>query len=523
MSGTISQAWWAVRLAAGFALGLVATASAEHTAAADEVSVRVALDSITDRDLNRHIATLADDTFEGREAGSRGGRAAGVYLGKELQRLALQGAGDDLGYYQSFDSRSRNVLAYVQGSDPGMAREYIIVSAHYDHVGYGTEQNSYGPIGRIHNGADDNASGTAGLLETIEAVTLLEPAPRRSILFAFWDGEEKGLLGSQHWIDHPTVPLERVRCMINMDMIGRLRGDRVELYGTRTARGARQLFSRANAEGLLLDFTWEMKANSDHHTFYSRGIPAFMLHTGLHDDYHRPSDDAEKVNIEGTRRVARLLFHAVRALADAAELPPFRAASRNESPEEQQRLERPLAALPGRLGVSMRAEEGAAGVRLSHVAAGSAAQQAGLRPGDRIVSFAGQAVSHVAALQVMVLAAEGPQTLSIERAGEAGPRDVTVVPAGTPVRVGLTWRTDDTEPGAVIVTRVVAGSPAEQAGVRPNDRVWSVSGRGFATQGELRDLLTTLPGPLELQIERSGQVSTVSIPLAAAPPGATGG
>ncbi len=142
-------------------------------------------------------------------------------------------AAAEQGYFQDFDGASRNILGLWEGSDPALKQEVIIVGAHYDHVGYGTPSNSFGPIGRIHNGADDNASGTSGLLEIMEAIVRLEPRPRRTLLFALWDGEEKGLLGSKHWVAQPTLPLERVKLMLNMDMIGRLRDNRLEIGGSR--------------------------------------------------------------------------------------------------------------------------------------------------------------------------------------------------------------------------------------------------------------------------------------------------
>ena len=209
--------------------------------AADASSTTAALESITPDDAQGFVNALADDSLEGRETGTRGGRAAGAYLGQQFQRLKLRGGAADGGYYQPFGSNSRNLLGWIEGSDPELKKQYVMVTAHYDHVGYGKSSNSYGPLGQIHNGADDNASGDAGILEVAKAFNQLPSPPKRSVLFALWDAEEEGLLGSKYWIAHPTVPLANVAAVINVDMIGRLRNNRVIVYGGRSSYGWRQL------------------------------------------------------------------------------------------------------------------------------------------------------------------------------------------------------------------------------------------------------------------------------------------
>ena len=295
---------------------------------------------------------LADDTFEGREAGSRGGRAAGLYVVKQIEATGLPGAAGKGSYYQPFGSGYSNILALLEGSDPALKDQYIIVSAHYDHVGYGTRRNSYGPIGLIHNGADDNASGVALLIEVIEAFVRLGHPPKRSVLFAFWDGEEKGLLGSAHWVSQPTIPLDHVALVINADMVGRARGGKLEVFGSRSIAGMRRLFSAENDDpNLTIEFPWEVKTNSDHYTFYKQQIPAMLIHTGLHDDYHRPSDDIEKINSDGIRQIAQLVFHVVDQAADAERLAGFRSRSQSETPAAQREVERlvgPAGQPPGR-------------------------------------------------------------------------------------------------------------------------------------------------------------------------------
>ena len=168
----------------------------------------------------------------------------------------------------------QNLLAILPGTDPELKDEYILVGAHYDHVGYGSRRNSYGPWGYIHNGADDNASGVAAVLEVIDALSQTGHWPRRSILFAFWDGEEQGLLGSKHWKNHPTIPLSAIKMAINIDMVGRMTDGRIEVGGTRSAVGSRRLMSSPTlSDEVWLDFNWEYKNNSDHWTFFEAGIP----------------------------------------------------------------------------------------------------------------------------------------------------------------------------------------------------------------------------------------------------------
>ena len=159
-----------------------------RTWGADSLWLDAARLSITNHELRGHVEVLADDMLEGREAGSRGGHAAARYLMKRLEEARLQPAGPGGAYTQSFQGRNQNLLAKLEGADPQLRGEYIVVGAHYDHVGYGTRRNSYGPWGFIHNGADDNASGVSALLEVIDAMSRGEYQPRRSILFCFWDG-----------------------------------------------------------------------------------------------------------------------------------------------------------------------------------------------------------------------------------------------------------------------------------------------------------------------------------------------
>jgi hypothetical protein len=420
-------------------LVLVAIALAAARADAESsMAFAAAMESITAEELYAHVEVLADDVYEGRAAGSRGGRAAGQYLIKQLQPFGFTPAGPGGEFFQPFSHHCRNLLALWPGYDPEVQQEIVVVGAHYDHVGYGNRTNSYGPWGRIHNGADDNASGTAMLLETMEALATSGLRTRRSILFAFWDGEERGLVGSRHWLANPTLPLERVKIALTIDMVGRLREGQLYVLGTRSGYGMRQLMSGSLPENdagrspLWLNFSWELDDNSDHWSFLERRVPVVLLHTGLHRDYHRPSDDVEKINRQGLRAVSQYLLGVVIKVADEDRLPAFRGRIMRESESQRRILERPLAPAslenwppgqtPPRLGISWREDEAEPGsVFLTRVVAGTPAAAAGLAVHDRVCEINDQTFANAAAFHKLILASidSGPAelTLLVERRG----------------------------------------------------------------------------------------------------------
>jgi hypothetical protein len=430
---------------------------------------------------------------------------------KAFAAARLQPAGHDGAYFQLFGPGYRNILGIIPGSDPALGNQFVLISAHYDHVGYGTRRNSNGPIGYIHNGADDNASGTAAVLELIEAFQRLAIPTRRSVLFVLWDGEEKGLLGSLHWLSNPTVALENVRLMINLDMVGRLRQDRLSVAGTRTMPGLRESVSRANLDtNLEIDFPWDVLDNSDHHAFYRYRIPALLLHTGLHEDYHRPSDDADKVNSTGMERVTAFAFRLASDLADRDTLPAFRRAAETESAFAKQRFEQPLPPSPPRLGITWGEHTpDSDGLLIRTVVPGSAADRSGIRAGDRIVALDGEPLADAARLHFRVLTADQPIELSIVR-GET-PIIFPVPLDGGPTRLGISWRVNDAEPGVVTLSRVATQSPAYRAGLRSRDRIYEIAGTRFADSREFAQLAKTQPLPFELVFERNGRLRHIRI------------
>jgi hypothetical protein len=500
------------RLLTAVAMAAGALLPANRGEAAEAAAFTAALESITAKEMRQYVEVLANDTFEGRAAGTRGGRAAAVYLTQQFKRLGLKPGGTNgTSYYQPFGSGYQNILGILEGSDPELKNEYVVIGAHFDHVGYGTARNSYGPTGFIHNGADDNASGDAALLEIVEAFNVFGSRPKRSILFALWDCEEAELNGSNHWTKAPTIPRTHVALAFNLDMVGRLRNHRLEIIGSRSAAGLRRAVSQCNVEqDMTVDFEWEITRNSDHWSFYQVGIPIVFVHTGLHNDYHRPSDDPEKLNYQGMQGITQLVFRLAYQLADADERPKFRSHSRQEGVTERMALERTLPPPPGRLGIRWDDRDTTGpGLRVIQVDRGSAAERAGIRSDDRLMDFGGMPLDAKTDLRPIVLAAKSPVKATIAR-GEAL-IDVELPLPDAPLRVGISWREDAGEPGTLIVVQVVAGSPAERAGIHTADRIYAVGGENFANGSQFVEQVAAIEGPIPMTLERAGRVFSVTL------------
>jgi Zn-dependent M28 family amino/carboxypeptidase len=220
-----------------------------------------------------------------------------------------------------------NVVALLEGSDPTLKNTYVVFSAHMDHVGVG-RPDARGDS--IYNGADDDASGTAAVLEIAEAFASMPARPARSLLFLTVSGEEKGLLGSAWFADHPTVPVQQIVANINIDMIGRNWQDSVVAIGQAfSSLGATtQEIARNHPElrMTVLDDIWPEERfffRSDHFNFARKEIPAIFFFSGVHEDYHRPSDHVDKIDTEKTARIAKLIFHLGHAIATSPQPPQW--------------------------------------------------------------------------------------------------------------------------------------------------------------------------------------------------------
>ena len=278
----------------------------------------------------------------------------------------------------------KNVIGVLEGEGPH-ANETIVIGAHYDHVGMGGDGSLAPGANEVHNGADDNASGTAALIELARRLAVRpEPPPRRIVFLAF-TGEERGLLGSAHYVKEPIFPLESTVAMINMDMVGRLQDNRLTVFGTGTSPAWNDWLDKFAAEETLeLAKKPEGFGPSDHASFYPHSIPVLHLFTGTHSDYHRPSDDWDKLNYEGMVQILELVEQLVDAVAAAPERPEY--------VEVQGRASIDRDGARPYFGSIPDFGSDAAGYAIQGVAPGSPADQGGLQSGDVIVKLGGNQI-----------------------------------------------------------------------------------------------------------------------------------
>jgi hypothetical protein len=260
--------------------------------------------------IQKTVGYLAADKLKGRGTAEKGGIKASHYIAKQFKKLGLKpGNGDS--YFQAFtfdrkehhNIASRNVTGWL---DNGAAKT-VVIGAHYDHLGTAALFDGKYPVGQIHNGADDNASGVAGLLELARYFTKNDEKEPFNFLFISFGGEELGLQGSKYFTAHPTIPLDKVHFMLNMDMIGRYNEERgIGIGGYATAQEWPAVFKDAQEPGIHYFTDGSGKGASDHHNFFVNNVPVIFLHTGPHDDYHKPTDDVEKLKAKEEALILKL-------------------------------------------------------------------------------------------------------------------------------------------------------------------------------------------------------------------------
>lgn len=283
-----------------------------------------------------------------------------------------------------------NIIGVLPGSDPTLRDTAIVVGAHYDHLGLGGEYSlAAARFGEIHPGADDNASGTAGLILLAKAFARSGGA-KRTLIFVAFSAEELGIVGSSHYTKHPWDPMEKTVAMINLDMIGRLKDRALYVLGVKTGKEFAELLEEVNRNhDLTLKFGGDGYGPSDHTSFYTRKVPVLFFFTGPHGDYHRPSDTVDKLNGDGLAEVSRFVYRVIAHLANRAELVTY--VKVKESPQTGRG--RGYGAYFGSIP-DFAFQEGK-GVRLSGVRPDSPAEKAGLQEGDIIVKMAGVQVTNL--------------------------------------------------------------------------------------------------------------------------------
>jgi len=279
--------------------------------------------------IKEHIKTLASNEYEGRSTGSEGEKKANAYIEKQFKAVKLQPKGEK-GYDQSFpfksgvhgtgtDGTAENIIGYIDNG----AENTVIVGAHYDHLGLGNDGSSLdaNPKGKIHNGADDNASGTAGVIELARYFQNNNKKEKSNLLFICFSGEELGLFGSKYFTEHPTVDFSKVSYMINMDMIGRLpESKHLSVSGTGTSAVWEPLLNKLSNEKVIIKTDSSGMGPSDHSSFYVKNIPALHFFTGSHSDYHKPTDDWDKINYEGEAEVLKIIIKVIEELDNEPKL-----------------------------------------------------------------------------------------------------------------------------------------------------------------------------------------------------------
>jgi len=353
------------------------------------ISSFVSAQKIEEKNIKTHIKFLSDDALQGRLTGSEGERMALDYIEKQFKALKLQPKGESDSFEQKFPFKSgvhgtgtegtaHNAVAYLDNK----ADKTIIIGAHFDHLGLGENGSSLdaNPKGKIHNGADDNASGVAGVLELARYFSKNKISEKSNFLFICFSGEELGLYGSKYFTDHPSIDLTKVNYMINMDMIGRLNPTTksISVSGSGTSPVWETTLKKMTGTQLTIKTDSAGVGPSDHTSFYLKNIPVLHFFTGSHSDYHKPSDDWDKINYTGEKEVLDLIIAVIEKLDTEPQLAFLPTKNKSMSSSRSFKVT---------MGVMPSYTSDVAGLLVDGATDGKPAQKAGIQTGDIITKI----------------------------------------------------------------------------------------------------------------------------------------
>lgn len=300
--------------------------------------------------------------------------------------ITLSGTADTHKTY----TKAQNIVGFLKGTDPVLSEQLLVIGAHYDHLGYGgVGSGSRTPdTVAIHNGADDNASGVAAMLELAKALQHERKQLKRSVLFMAFSGEEMGLLGSKYFSNHPLLSLDKIQLMLNMDMVGRL-DSTLTIGGTGTAKNLETIvLDAAKNEPFKVKVSPEGYGPSDHASFYIKDVPVLFFFTGIHDDYHTPADDPEKINYQGEQAITAFANELVLTLANMPEKLTWQEAGPKDGGELRRAFKVTLGIMPDYAGTTK-------GLRIDGVRKDGPADRGGMQKGDVIVAMEGKTVDNI--------------------------------------------------------------------------------------------------------------------------------
>ena len=424
--------------AAGLALGAFAfapaIASAQH-AASETVAVSLTTtDAQIEASAERFQASvtwLADESREGRGLGSEGLEEAGRWLAEQFAAIGLEPAGED-GFFDYFvvsnnphgdgdeqdGTRAMNVIGVIRADAPETLPGFVMIGAHYDHLGFGGQGSLAPDSHEIHNGADDNASGTAALLEIARHLVTRQSELQRDVFVAAFSAEELGLIGSSNLVRSPpeSLDFEQAFAMINLDMVGRLEDDRLQVLGGESAEEWPELVQPyCDAYGVDCVIGGDGFGSSDHASFFAAGIPVLHFFTGAHDQYHRPTDDADLIDSRGGAIISAMAADLTVGIAGREEdLTLVEAAEKPQS--QRMAFKVRVGTIPDYAGPPA----GKTGLLLSSTRPDSPAERAGLQRDDLIVQIDDVEIKDIQDYMGVLAAASAGDTASffVERDGE---------------------------------------------------------------------------------------------------------